>query len=116
MPGEPLRLADLLDHHSRQPDRLGSRACPFFLPIARNSRGVVEALNGIGEVAHEPPSAKLAVGEGPQPEILLALQHAQNMTIFKLLQLFSGASVRDFCAPPPARPGAGDCRHGRRGI
>src|SRR5271155_3121280 len=91
MPGEPLFLADLRDHHSGQTvfqPRQRARAAAFDLPVARDGFGVVKTLDGIIEVAHESAAPKLAVSENPEPEILLALQYALNLAVFDLLQLF----------------------------
>ena len=89
------------------------------LPRARHRVAEVEALDRVGEVAHEVAPAQLAVGEDAEAELGLLGEHAQDVPVLELPQPLGSARggkarFQEVGGPQEAAHliGPQGCRHG----
>jgi hypothetical protein len=61
----------------------------ILFPAALHSIAKVEALDCVGEVAHEVRAAKLPIRKNIETNLLLALKNTEDFPIFKCLQLMA---------------------------
>ena len=93
--GQAPGLFDLGDNRAGHHRRTG-RCAGLRLPSARHRHPFVDSFHGIVEVAHEVAAAKLAVGEDLEAELLLLLDHSQDVRVLERAQLCA-ADIRAAC-------------------
>ena len=95
MVGQAPGLFDLADNragHHRRTRRCAG--CP--LPTARHRHPFVDSFHRFVEVAHEVAAAQLAVGKDLETELLLLLDHSQDVLVFERAQ-FCATDIRAAC-------------------
>src|SRR5580658_1783156 len=86
--GERAHLTQLFCDDSRD---AADRSCSFISSFPASGYGVaeVEALDGIGEVAHEIAAAKFAIGENLEAEFFLFGEDTLDVLVFEFPKAFS---------------------------
>src|SRR5580700_3428545 len=85
--GERAHLTQLLCDDSRD---AADRSCSFIssFPVSGHGVAEVEALDGVGEVAHEIAAAKFAIGENLESEFFLFGEDTLDVLVFQFPEAF----------------------------